>query len=170
MARIAFVVGPEYEDSEFERPYNSLREDGHECVVIGTEAGEELSGKRGNSSVTVDATVDAVNLDEFDALVVPGGYSPDKLRLDGGIVEFTRKFVQSDKPVAAICHAGQLLSEAEVVEGKRMTSWPSVRKELELGGADWVDEEVVVDGNLITSRGPDDLPAFVGAIRKHLAR
>ncbi|MBW3562062.1 MAG: type 1 glutamine amidotransferase [Actinobacteria bacterium] len=168
MKKIAFVLETDYEDSEFQQPYDALRDEGHECTVIGTEAGKELQGKRGNSTTTVDATVDMVDLDEFDALVIPGGYSPDKLRLEDGIVDFTRKFVESNKPVAAICHAGQLLSEAQVVDGKRMTSWPSVRRELELAGADWVDQEVVEDGNLITSRNPDDIPAFIEALKNRL--
>lgn len=168
MARIAFVLEGDYEDAEFERPYEELGDDGHECVIIGTEAGKELGGKRGNSRTTIDTTVDDVDVGNFDALVIPGGYSPDKLRLHDGIVNFTRKFVESGKPVAAICHAGQLLVEAEVVEGKTLTSWPSVRKELELAGANWVDREVAEDGNLITSRGPDDLPAFVGTLKKRL--
>lgn len=162
---IAFVLETDYEDSEFQQPYESLREEGHDCVVIGTDKGKELRGKRGNSSISVDKTVDMVEVDEFDALVIPGGYSPDKLRLDEGIVSFTSEFVGSGKPVAAICHAGQLLVEADAVSGRRLTSWPSVRTELELAGADWVDEEVVVDGNLITSRKPDDLPAFIDALK-----
>lgn len=168
MARIAFVLEGDYEDSEFEQPYDELQADGHECVIIGTEAGKELGGKRGNSRTTVDTTSDNVDVGNFDALVIPGGYSPDKLRLHDGIVDFTRKFVESGKPVAAICHAAQLLVEAEAVEGKTLTSWPSVRKELQLAGANWVDREVVEDDNLITSRGPDDLPAFVETLKKRL--
>lgn len=168
MTRIAFVLETDYEDSEFQQPYDALRDEGWDCTVIGTEAGKELQGKKGSSTATVDATVDMVDLDGFDALVIPGGYSPDKLRLHDGIVDFTRKFMDSGKPVAAICHAGQLLSEADVVDGRRLTSWPSVRRELELAGADWVDQEVVEDDNLITSRNPDDLPAFIDALKARL--
>lgn len=168
MARIAFVLETDYEDSEFATPYEELAGDGHECVIVGVEVGKQLTGKRGRSTATVDATVDTVDVDRFDALVIPGGYSPDKLRLNAGVVEFTRMFVGSGKPVAAICHAGQLLVEARVVEGRTVTSWPSVRTELELAGADWVDEEVVEDGNLITSRKPADLPAFIKVLRQRL--
>lgn len=168
MAKIAFVLETDYEDSEFQEPYDELRSE-HECVVIGTEAGKDLSGKKGSSSVTTDVAIDDVDPGDFDALVIAGGYSPDKLRLNSGMVDFTRKFFEERKPVAAICHAGQLLAEAEVVDGKRVTSWPSVRKELELSGADWVDEEVVVDGNLITSRNPGDIPAFISALKDHLS-
>lgn len=168
MGRIAFVVAPDFEDVEFTRPYDELRAAGHECVVIGTQAGQQLTGKRDQATVTTDVAIDEVDPADFDLLVVPGGYSPDKLRLNDGMVKFTGRFVAADKPVAAICHAGQLLVEAGVVAGRELTSWPSVRTELELAGAKWVDREVVEDGNLITSRKPDDLDAFMAAIRRRL--
>lgn len=166
--RIAFVLESDYEDAEFQEPYDQLRDAGHECTIVGTESGKELTGKRGNSSCTVDTTADQVDIADFDALVVPGGYSPDKLRLNEDIVGFTRKFGESDKPLAAICHAGQLLVEAGIVEGRTLTSWPSVRTELDLAGANWVDREVVEDGNLITSRKPDDIPAWINALKDKL--
>jgi protease I len=168
MARIAFVLESDYEDSEFAQPYQELADAGHECVIIGTEAGKELQGKRGDSTATTDTTADQVDPSDFDALVIPGGYSPDKLRMDDGVVDFTRKFAGSGKPVAAICHAGQLLVEAGAVDGKTVTSWPSVRTELELAGAEWVDREVVEDGNLITSRNPNDIPAFIRTLKERL--
>lgn len=168
MARIAFVLENDYEDSEFDRPYEALREDGHECLIIGAEEGKELQGKGGKSTARVDMTADQASVADMDALVIPGGYSPDKLRMQDGIVKLTREFMQSGKPVAAICHAGQLLVEAEVVDGRKLTSWPSVRKELELAGAQWVDQEVVEDDNLITSRNPDDLPAFIDTLKQRL--
>ncbi len=168
MARIATVLASDFEDVEFTHPRDELTGAGHEVVVIGTDAGEKLTGKQGDARVAVDTTVDQVSVDEFDALLIPGGYSPDKLRLDDAIVSFTRQFVESGKPVAAICHAGQLLVEAGVVDGRRMTGWPSVRTELRLAGADVVDEEVVVDGNLITSRNPGDLPAFSRTLLERL--
>jgi protease I len=168
MATIAFVLETDYEDSEFDQPWSALLDDGHTCVLIGTEVGKELKGKKGRSSTEVERTPDMVDVEDFAALVIPGGYSPDKLRIHDGIVDFTRKFMDSGKPVAAICHAGQLLVEAGVVEGRTVTSWPSVRTELELAGAEWVDREVVEDGNLITSRKPDDLPAFTEALKRRL--
>lgn len=168
MARIATVLASDFEDVEFTQPRDELTGAGHEVVVIGTDAGEKLTGKKGEATVAVDTTTDQVSVDEFDALLIPGGYSPDKLRLDDGIVSFTRQFVESGKPVAAICHAGQLLVEAGVVEGRRLTGWPSIRTELRLAGGDVVDEEVVVDGNLISSRNPDDLPAFSKTLLEHL--
>jgi protease I len=164
MARIAFVLAGDFEDSEFSHPFDAANGTGHDTTVIGTEAGTRLTGKQGQAIIAVDTTVEEVGVDDFDALVIPGGYSPDQLRVDQGVVRFTHEFVASGKPVAAICHAGQLLVEAGVVNGRRMTSWPSVRTELELAGANWVDEQVVEDGNLITSRNPDDLDAFTATL------
>ena len=168
MAKVAFVIEADFEDVEFEGPYDGVIEAGHDAVIVGTEAGKELTGKRGDVTVTVEKTPGQVHVDDFDALVVPGGYSPDKLRMNDDIVKFVRGFFEADKPVAAICHAGQLLVEADVVEGRTMTSWPSVRKELTLAGAEWVDQEVVEDGNLISSRNPDDVPAFTEALLARL--
>ncbi|HEX2063259.1 MAG TPA: type 1 glutamine amidotransferase domain-containing protein [Acidimicrobiales bacterium] len=168
MAKVAFVLADDFEDSEFTVPYERIREAGHEVTVIGTEAGKEVTGKRGNATFTPETTPDAVSADDFDALVIPGGYSPDKLRTDQGIVKFVEAIFTADRPVASICHAGSLLVEADVVDGKTVTSWPSVRTDLQNAGAKWVDKEVVVDGNLITSRNPDDLDAFCDAILKAL--
>ncbi len=164
MAKVAFVLADNFEDSEFRVPYDRIREAGHEVTVIGTEAGKEVKGKQGEETFTPEATPDQVNPADFDALVIPGGYAPDKLRMDEGVVKFVKDISSSDKPVAAICHAGWLLAEADVVEGRTVTSYPSIRTDLVNAGAEWVDKEVVVDGNLITSRNPDDLDAFSSAI------
>ena len=160
MARVLMLSTSDFEDSELREPLDRLREAGHEVMIAGPEQGEEIEGKRGDEKVTVEMASDDVDPDEFAALVIPGGYSPDKLRLDDASVRITREMVQSGKPVAAICHAPSLLIEAGVVEGRKLTSWPSVRTDLVNAGAEWVDEELVVDGNLITSRKPDDLDAF----------
>lgn len=164
MAKVAFVLADNFEDSEFRVPYDRVREAGHDVTVIGTEAGKEVKGKQGEETFTPEATPDQVNPADFDALVIPGGYAPDKLRMDEGMVKFVKDISSSDKPVAAICHAGWLLAEADVVQGKTVTSFPSIRTDLVNAGAEWVDKEVVVDGNLITSRNPDDLDAFSSAI------
>lgn len=164
MAKVAFVLADDFEDSEFQVPYDRIRDAGHQVTVIGTEAGREVKGKKGRSTFTVETTPDEVNPADFDALVVPGGYSPDKLRTSPGIVKFVQGMFDGDKPVAAICHAGSLLVEADAVRGRTVTSWPSIRTDLINAGAQWVDREVVADGNVITSRNPDDLDAFVGAI------
>lgn len=168
MAKVAFVLDDMFEDSEFKVPYERIRDAGHEVTVIGPEPGREVTGKQGEETVTIDKGVDQVNDADFDALVVPGGYSPDKLRTETGIVKFVQGFFDADKPVAAICHAGSLLVEADAVRGRTLTSWPSVKTDLENAGAEWVDREVVEDGNLITSRNPGDLDAFTEAILKRL--
>ena len=164
MANVAFLLADKFEDSEFRVPYDRLQDAGHEITVIGIEAGKEVEGKQGKETFTPEATPDQVNASDFDALVIPGGYAPDKLRMDEGVVKFVKDISSSDKPVAAICHAGWLLAEADLVDGRTMPSYPSIRTDLINAGAEWVDEEVVVDGNLITSRDPDDLDAFCSAI------
>ncbi len=168
MAKIAIPLADGFEDSEFAVPYARLREAGHEVTVFGTSAGETVTGKHGNASHRVEAEAAELNPDDFDALLVPGGHSPDKLRLDADVVDFTRRFFATGKPVAAICHGPQLLIEAELVKGRTLTSWPSVRTDLINAGAYWEDQEVVIDGSLITSRKPDDLPAFCKAILEAL--
>jgi len=168
MANVAFVLADDYEDSEFRVPYDRIRDAGHRVTVIGTEAGKEVAGKKGTDTFTPEVTADQVSASDFDALVIPGGYSPDKLRTDQGVVKFVEGVFVADKPVAAICHAGSLLVEADAVRGRTVTSWPSVRTDLINAGAEWVDREVVEDGNLITSRKPDDLDAFTAAVLARL--
>ena len=168
MARIAFVVGEDFEDSEFRKPYDDLRAAGHEVEVLGVKAGETMKGKKGQEEITIEAAAADKDPAQYDALVIPGGYSPDHLRMDKGLVRFVQGCVQAEKIIAAVCHGPQLLIEADAVEDKKLTSWPSVRTDLLNAGARWLDKEVIVDGNLITSRKPDDLPAFIKAIRDQL--
>jgi len=168
MARIAVPVAQGFEDSELTVPYERLSKLGHELVTLGTRMGEEVKGKRGGASARVQVTAGAVEPDSFDALFIPGGYAPDKLRMDPDVVAFVRGFCGLDRTVAAICHGAQLLIEADAVRGRTLTSYPSIRKDLENAGARWVDEPVVEDGNLITSRRPDDLDAFCAALEERL--
>jgi protease I len=170
LASIAFLLGGDFEDSEFRVPYDRLREAGHRVTVLGVDPGEELKGKRGKERIRVDRAIDSARPEEFDALVIPGGYSPDKLRMHRGAGELTRQMYNAGKPVAAICHAGSLLVEADIVRGKTLTSWPSIRTDLTNAGATWKDAEVVEDGNLITSRKPDDLDAFCAAVGRAIER
>ncbi len=168
LARIAMPVGTGVEDAEFSLPFERLRDAGHDVIVFGPQAGEEVHGKRGQVTVRIEQSARDLDPATFDALVIPGGYSPDHLREDQGVVDFARRFCRTGKLVAAICHGPQLLIEADCVRGRTLTSWPSVRTDLENAGAHWVDREVVIDGNLITSRKPDDLDAFCRALLAHL--
>src|SRR5215467_6592721 len=168
MSKIALILGEMFEDSEFREPYDRLKEAGNEVVIIGSEEKEHLTGKKGTERVTTEESVHDVGVDEFDALVIPGGYSPDQLRTDPEMVEFVREFVHSGKPVAAICHGPWMLAESDVIDGRTVTSWPSIKTDLINAGAKWVDREVVEDGNVITARKPADLPAFTEAILRQL--
>jgi protease I len=160
VAKVAFIMDEMFEDSEFRFPYDRVKDAGHEPVVIGLEKGKTVKGKKGKETTTTDASIEEVRPEDFDALVIPGGYSPDKIRVNPAMVEFTREIAHSGKPVAAICHAGWMLAEADLVSGRTVTSWPSIKTDLINAGADWVDQEVVEDGNIITSRKPDDLESF----------
>ncbi len=166
--KIAFLVASEgIEAAELVQPWKAVADAGHQPVLISPEAGKVQLFDHLDKADTqaVDVTVTEASVDDYAALVLPGGVAnPDALRMDEGAVNFVRSFVESGKPVAAICHAPWTLIEADVVRGKRLTSWPSVRTDVRNAGGDWVDEEVVVDGNLITSRKPDDLPAFNSAL------
>jgi protease I len=170
MARVAVLLGQGFEDSEFQVPFEHLQGGGHEVDVIGVEGATELIGKRGDSKVRTDLAAAGAYAYDYDALVIPGGYSPDHLRTDQDVVSLVRAFLDAGKPVAAICHGPQLLIEADAVNGKSLTSWPSVRTDLVNAGAEWRDEPVVVDGNLITSRKPDDLQAFCEQLDRALVR
>lgn len=168
MAKVAFILDDAFEDSEFRVPYDRMQQAGHEAVVIGRQAGKEVGGKRGQEKVTIERAVADVSPGDFDALVIPGGYSPDHLRTSLKMVGFTRELFNAGKPVAAICHAGWMLVEADVADGKTVTSAPSIKTDLINAGARWVDRELVEDENLITSRGPQDLEAFTSAILRQL--
>jgi protease I len=161
---IAFLVAAEgIEKAELVEPWDAISDAGHRPVLISPEEGSVQLFEHLDKADQrpVDVTVAQASVDDYDALVLPGGVAnPDALRMDKDAVRFVREFVESGKPVASICHAAWTLVEADVVRGKRLTSWPSLQTDIRNAGGDWVDEELVVDGNLITSRKPDDLPAF----------
>jgi len=169
MSRIAILVDRMFEDSEFRVPYDRLRAAGHDVDIVGLETAREVVGKRGKEHVRIEKSVREVSDRDYDALVIPGGYSPDHLRRDADAVGFTRAIGAANKPVAAVCHAPWMLIEAGLADDRRLTSWPSLKRDLLDAGAHWIDREVVVDGNVITSRKPADLPAFVDAILFQLA-
>jgi protease I len=164
MPKIAFLVAAEgIERVELTEPWKAVKDAGYDPVLLSPETGQVQTFNHLTATETapVDQAVGDASVDDFAALVLPGGVAnPDALRTDEKAVGFVKDFMASGKPVAAICHAPWTLVEADVVRGRRMTSWPSLRTDLRNAGADWVDESVVTDGNLITSRKPDDLPAF----------
>ncbi|MFP4475539.1 MAG: type 1 glutamine amidotransferase domain-containing protein [Desulfatibacillaceae bacterium] len=161
MARIAAIITDWFEDAEYTTPADKFREAGHEVVTVGDRPGETVEGKRGEARVRVEKDVKKVSPDDFDALLIPGGFSPDNLRVDENAVQFVKGFMDREKPVFSICHGAQLLITADVLEGRKVTGWKSIIQDLINAGAEYEDREVVVDGNLVSSRHPGDLPAFV---------
>lgn len=169
---VAFLVATEgIERVELTEPWDAVRDAGHTAVLVSTEGGEVQTFDHLDKAETrpVDEVVADVDVASYDALVLPGGVAnPDALRTNGDAVSFVRDFVASGKPVAAICHASWTLVEADAVKGRRLTSWPSLQTDIRNAGGEWVDDKLVVDGNLITSRNPDDLPAFISALLEGL--
>jgi protease I len=166
--RIAILVEEDFEDSELTGPLEAMKEAGARVTVVGPSRGR-YQGKRRQATVTAEVAAGEVTAEDFDAIIIPGGYAPDKMRLQPAMVELVRRGHQMGKVVAAICHGPQLLISAEVVHGRRLTSYASVAIDLKNAGAVWVDEPVVRDGNLITSRQPADIPQFNQAIIDALA-
>lgn len=159
--KIAVVMTDHFEDSEYTDPAKAFKEAGHTLTVIENEKGKTVKGKQGQESVEVDASIDDVKPEDFDALFIPGGFSPDILRADDKFVTFAKAFMDEKKPVFAICHGPQLLITAETLNGRDATGYTSIAVDLKNAGANFHDKEVVVCGNqLVTSRTPDDLPAF----------
>ena len=161
--RVAFLATDMVEQVELTEPWKAVEEAGGNPELISLEAGEIQGFDHYDKADTfqVDRTVEQAKVDDYDALVLPGGVgNPDTLRTDANAVAFVRAFVESGKPVGVICHGPWTLVEADVVRGRTLTSWPSVRTDVENAGGNWVDEEVVTDGNITSSRNPDDLPAF----------
>jgi len=159
--RIACVLAAYFEDSEFQEPYEAFLKAGHEVTVIGLKANEPLQGKKGQVTALTAKSFGDVSPNDFDALLIPGGQSPDKLRAHDEAVVFVKSMMTANKPVLAICHGPQLLLTAEEYRRHRMTAWKTVQGDLKKAGADVVDREVVVDRNLVTSRMPEDIPAFI---------
>ncbi len=164
---VAVVATDGFEQSELTEPVKALKQAGAAVHVVAPKAGEiqGMQHDEKGAKVRVDKTLSEVDAGDYDALVLPGGVAnPDNLRLDRRAIAFIRRFVEDDKPIASICHGPWTLIDAGGVEGRRMTSWPSLKTDLKNAGAHWVDEDVVVDNGLVTSRKPGDLPAFCAAM------
>lgn len=161
--KVAILATDGFEQSELFEPKKALEEAGAEVTIVSLKSGEIKGWDETDwgKTIAVDLTISEANAEDFDALQLPGGVmNPDKLRTDETVLKFVKAFFDAGKPVAAICHAPWTLINAEVVKGREMTSYPTLRKDLENAGAKWTDKEVVVDNGLITSRNPNDIPAF----------
>ena len=171
MKKIAILATDGFEQSELLEPMQALKDAGHDTTIVSIKSGKIKGWKDGNwgKDVNVNLIAGEAKAKDFDALVIPGGViNPDKLRMDKGALKLIKDFNKAQKPIAAICHGPWPLIDAGVVEGKKMTSYKSLSTDLKNAGASWSDKQVVVDGNLITSRKPDDIPAFNKAILKAL--
>jgi protease I len=166
--RVALLIEEDFEDREVSEPLETLRAAGAEVVVVGPAAGREFRGKHGLAVVTSDMAAGKARMSDFDALVIPGGHAPDKMRMRHAMVDLARDAMAAGKPVAAICHGPQVLISANALRGRTLTCWPSIAVDVKNAGGLYVDRPVVEDGNLITSRKPDDLPQFTHAILKAL--
>jgi protease I len=168
MKRIAVLIENYFEDSEYTEPAKALRDAGCLLVHLGFEKGATVKGKSGGVQVRIDESLGEASVEAYDALFIPGGYSPDRLRGDERAVALTRLFMASGRPIFAICHGPQLLISAGVLSGRRVTGWKSIAVDIKNAGASFVDAAVVEDGNLISSRSPADLPQFIAACLKKL--
>ena len=162
--RIAILAEEDFEDSELIVPMWGMKNAGAKVLIVGSGSKEIYQGKRGSVSIRVDATANKVKAEDLDAIIIPGGYAPAKMRQNKSMVDLVKKADELGKVIAAVCHGPQLLIAVGIVKGRRLTSCPAVAAELKKAGAEWVDEVVVRDGNLITSRKPADLPRFNKAI------
>src|SRR3954454_14762023 len=162
--RVAMLVEQEFEDRELTGPLEALRSAGATVVLVGPSAGAQFTGKRGETTVTSDLAAGGARIADFDAVVIPGGHAPDKMRMRHAMVDLARDAMEAGKPVAAICHGPQLLISANALRGRTLTCWPSIAIDVKNAGGLYVDKPVVEDGNLITSRKPDDIPFFNDAI------
>ena len=168
--RVAMFVEDEFEDRELTGPLEALRAAGATVRLVGPAAGAEYKGKRGTAVVKSDIAAGAAKVKDFDAVVIPGGHAPDKMRMRHAMVDLARDAMEAGKPVAAICHGPQVLISANTLRGRTLTCWPSIAIDVKNAGGLYVDKPVVEDGNLITSRKPDDVPMFSDAIIKALTR
>ena len=165
---VAALLADMFEDSEFTYPADALRRAGHTLVVLGMRKNIEVTGKKKGTKVELEQRISEADPDSFDALLIPGGYSPDKLRAHDEPVDFARRMMEAGKPVFTICHGPQLLISADVLRGRKITGWRSIRKDLENAGAQYMDQPVVRDGKLVSSRHPGDLQPFTRTLLKVL--
>jgi deglycase len=167
--KVACLLAEGFEDSEFRIPYDRLRQAGYDVEIIGTKAGNKLDGEHDKETATTDLGIDDAQVDDYEGLLIPGGYSPDKLRADERFVAFVKDFDRTGRPLAAVCHGPQLLLTADLQRGRTLTAWKTIQGDLRQAGAKVKDQAVVVDRNWITSRKPDDLEAFSSKFLEELS-
>jgi protease I len=168
--RVAILVEDEFEDRELMAAADTLRAAGAAIVLIGPTAGAEYRGRRGTATIRADLSAGAARMKDLDALVIPGGHAPDKMRMRHAMVDLARDAIEAGRPVAAIGHGPQLLISVNALRGRTLTCWPSIAIDVKNAGGLYVDKPVVEDGNLITARKPDDVPLFCEAIVRALSR
>lgn len=168
MSKVAFLLANDFEDSEMKVPYDEVIKAGHQADIIGLKQGETLLGKKQKVSYAADKSIDEVQAGDYDAIVIPGGSSPENLRGNANILKFVKDANNAGKPIASICHGPQILISADLLKGRTITSYPPLKDDMVNAGAEFKDQEVVVDRNYITSRTPEDEPAFVRELLKVL--
>ena len=166
--KVAILIDQLFQDSEVTDPKEKAENAGFKVEIIGPNTDEEYVGKKG-TKLRADKSINNVSANDYVGLVIPGGWAPDKMRMNQNMVKFVEDINAKNKPIACICHGGSMLVEAGIIKGKRLTSYVSIRTDLINAGARWFDKEVMVDGNLITSRTPADLPAFCAEFLKALS-
>jgi protease I len=168
--KMVMLIEQDFEDVEVSEPMKAFKDAGVQVTIVGSETGKNYTGKMKQVNVRADTTPDQINVQDYDAIFIPGGYAPDKMRLHQPLIDLVKKFAGIGKLVTAICHGPQVLISAGLVKGRRMTSWPSVAVDLKNAGATYIDEPVVKDGLFITSRKPEDIPAFTKAVIEALEK
>ncbi|MDH5297612.1 MAG: type 1 glutamine amidotransferase [Desulfobulbaceae bacterium] len=168
MAKIAILITDLFEDSEYLRPAAAFDAAGHELVTVGLRAGAVVKGKKKGTAVVIDCAVAEVAAGDFDGLLIPGGHSPAKLRKEEKAVDLVKGFMAAGKPVFSICHGPQLLIAAKAIAGRKITGWKTIVEEIGKAGGVYLDQQVVVDNNLVSSRSPADLPPFIKACLEKL--
>ena len=169
MAKVAFLLASNFEDSEMENPYKAVKKAGHEAVIIGNEKGITCTGKHKKVSYFTELSSKEVNAQDYDAVIIPGGAAPETLRINQATVDFVKNLDKDSKLIASICHGAQVMISADILKNKEATCFIGIRDDLINSGATYLDQEVVVSGNLITSRTPKDEPAFIREILTKLA-
>ncbi|NBD27733.1 type 1 glutamine amidotransferase domain-containing protein [Paenibacillus glycinis] len=166
--KVAFLLANDFEDSEMKNPYDAITKNGHEAIIIGLEKGAELTGKQGTISYTTHLSIGEADPDDYEALIIPGGKSPSRLIGNEKVLEFVRRMDKRKKTIAAICHGPLLLEKAGLIRGRNLTAYPELHAELNDAGGRYIDKQVVVDDNWVTSRTPDDEPYFIEETIKKL--